>query len=237
MKKKTFIFTDDDLRQAAALSCQAWYKALPSPEDCMPHSFSEAFVENMNSLANRVKRNARIKLYTKRIIAALIALIVGLSLWLAFDTSARAVVRNWFKEVFGTTVYYHFTENVELTELPNYELSYIPAGFEEVDRFQKSDAKSLFYTQTDNDNVIVFECYLLSKNKHIQVSYDKDLYHERVLIENLPADFYMADETSETNTLIWLDETNQIVFIINSNLEKDVILSIAEGVFLAKSPK
>ena len=191
MKKKTFIFTDDDLRLAAALSCQAWYKALPSPEDCMPHSFSEAFVENMDSLANRVKRNAKIKLYTKRFIAALIALIVGLSLWLAFDTSARAVVRNWFKEVFGTTVLYRFTEETEIIELPNYELSYIPEGFEEIDRFQKKDTKTLLYKSINSDITFSFGYYLLTNNKNIQVSYDKNLYHEKVQIKNLPADYYL----------------------------------------------
>ena len=235
MQPQTFSFSDSDLKYAAKLACKAWYKTLPSPEECVPHSFSDTFVESMNSLANRVKRDAKNQLYVKRFIAALIALIVGMSLWLAFDTNARAAVSNWFKEIFGTTVFYHFTENVELTELPNYELSFIPKGFEEKSRFQTSDAKSLFFAQPNSEKGFIFEYYLLSKNKHIQVGYDKNLNHEKVQIKNLPADYYAADETSETNTLIWFDESYEIIFIISSNLEKSVILSIADNVFLCKA--
>ena len=237
MSLQTFSFTDKDLKEAAELACESWYKVLPRPEDCMPYSFSDAFKTNMDLLIKEVKRHEKVVLFSRRFVAALIALLIGLSLWLTVDTGARAVVRNWFKEVFGTTVLYHFTDDAKITELPNYELSYIPEGFEEIDRLEEPDILSYLYINPDTEDAIQFECYLLSENNHLQIGYDNSLNQEKVMIHNLSGDYYAADETSQTNTLVWLDETDQIVFILNSNLEKDVILHMAEGVNLVKTQK
>ena len=87
------------------------------------------------------------------------------------------------------------------------------------------------------EDAIQFECHLLTDSMNIQINYDNNLYHEKVRIYNLSGDYYAADETSQTNTLVWFDETGQVVFILNSNLEKDVILHIAEGVALEDPTK
>ena len=237
MSLQTFSFTDKDLKEAAELACESWYKALPRPEDCVPYSFSDAFKTNMDLLIKEVKRHEKVVLFSKRFVAALIALLIGLSLWLTVDTDARAVVRNWFKEVFRTTVLYHFTDDAKITELPNYELSYIPEGFEEIEKSQRGNSKSIVFSNIYSEDIIMFEYYLLSENNHLQISYDNSLNQEKVMIHNLSGDYYAADETSQTDTLVWFDETNQIVFILNSNLEKDVILHIAEGINLVKTQK
>lgn len=237
MRSQTFSFTDNDLKEAAELACNAWYKALPLPEECEPYSFSDSFIKNMELLIKKVKHHETVVLFSKRIIAAIIAVIIGLSLWLTIDTNARAVVRNWFKEVFGTTVLYYYTDDAEITELPNYELLYIPDGFEEVDRLEERDIIVILYINPETEDAIQFECSLLSENNLLQISYDNSLYQEQVMIHDLYGDYYSADGVSQTNTLVWYDQSGQIVFIINSNLGKDVILSIAEGVNLVRSPK
>ncbi len=237
MRSQTFSFTDKDLKEAAELACEAWYKALPRLEDCVPYSFSDSFKTNMDLLIKEVKRHEKVVLFSRRFVAALIALLIGLSLWLTVDTDARAVVRNWFREVFGTTVLYHYTDNAEITELPNYELSYIPEGFEEIDRLEEPDILSLLYVNPDTEDAIQFECYLFSETLSMQIFYEDHLYQEKIKINDISGDYYAADETSQTNTLVWFDETGQIVFILNSNLEKDVILHMAEGVNLVKTQK
>ena len=57
---------------------------------------------------------------------------------------------------------------------------------------------------------------------------------EKCFVNGIAADYYPANN-SGTDNLIWIDEEHGIVFTINSMLEKDVILHIAESVSLSDS--
>ena len=74
----------------------------------------------------------------------------------------------------------------------------------------------------DNSNVIS-----ISENTHI---------HSSVTVNDLPGDFYESTVEDESNILFWFDETSGLVFRINSPLNRDTILSLAEGVASAEAP-
>ena len=61
--------------------------------------------------------------------------------------------------------------------------------------------------------------------------------HEALTVQGMRADFYHAAGDSSTNNLIWFDESAGMVFTISGDVEKDVILHMAENVYLADPPK
>lgn len=225
--------TDEFMTELASRFDKARLEALPEPADC-GEGFSPEFREK---LIRHAKRRQTLIAFGRRAAAAVIALVMGAAILFAASPDVRAAVKGWFREVFGTTVLYRFTDNAEITELPDYEPFYIPEGFEEVDRLEERNIIFVLYINPETEDVIQFECHLLTDGMNIQINYDNNLYHEKVKIYNLSGDYYAADETSQTNTLVWFDETGQVVFILNSNLEKDVILHIAEGVALEDPTK
>ena len=60
---------------------------------------------------------------------------------------------------------------------------------------------------------------------------------ETLSVQGLYAEYYHAAGESITNNLIWFDESAGMVFTIDGDAEKDVILRMAESVTLASSPK
>lgn len=193
--------------------------------------------------------------------AAVIAILVSGAILLAVNPDARAAVKSWVREVFRAHTVYQFTKDAEQTALPDYELSYLPEGFEEIVRMPKLIGKAMIYAPDFGRHVVVFHYYLLSEGRTIRISYDKGDSPEKVEIRGLSGDYFAnsrassmmhkrqypypgnilrdyarARDIERTNTLIWIDETKDIVFILVSDLEKDVMLRIAEGVVL-QDPK
>lgn len=59
-----------------------------------------------------------------------------------------------------------------------------------------------------------------------------DQQPEHVLVNGIIADFYAASSDSESNNLLWIDTEAGVFCAIDSNLSKDVILHIAESIYL-----
>ena len=51
------------------------------------------------------------------------------------------------------------------------------------------------------------------------------------------AEFYLALDEAEPNTLVWIDDKAQIIFSINGYLNESDMLHIAENMFLGKMTK
>lgn len=229
--KDNLVLTDAFLTDAAGRFDEAWLASLPTPES---HEYPADFYKELGAVSGKREKRRTI---ARRAAVIFIAVLIGGALLFAASPGVRAAVKGWFRETFRTTALYLFTEDAEITELPDYELSYIPEGFEEADRFEEGNIKNLLYVNPDTGDGFSFECHIRSEGMHIQISYDEHLYYEQVSVNGLSGDYYAADETSQTNTLVWFDKTGQIVFVINSNLVKSVMLHIAEGLVLEDSTK
>ena len=55
-------------------------------------------------------------------------------------------------------------------------------------------------------------------------------------MNGLPADYYESTAENDSNILFWFDEEHNLMFQINSRLDRDTILRIAENIVLAKTP-
>ena len=86
--------TDEMLARAAKSVGETMLASLPDPEDCR-HAFSPEFERSMERLIQKAKRKTRIRRCLQSIAVAALAVVIGLSAWLAVDTEARAAMVEW----------------------------------------------------------------------------------------------------------------------------------------------
>ena len=83
--------TDEMLAQAAKNVGETMLASLPDPEEYY-HEFLPDFEQRMERLIRRTEKKRHIHQCLLRVAAAVLALVVGLSAWMAVDTKARAAV-------------------------------------------------------------------------------------------------------------------------------------------------
>jgi len=226
----TTTFSNQQLRQAAAAVRRSMLQQYSASSD--DHIFSELFLTKTARLIRHEKRRQHWITASKRAAAVLLALLIGAGAWLTFDVEARASVLQWFREVYENSVVYRFTEpSPPSSSLPQYELSWLPEGFERKDGSNHPTLTSHAYFNSDGD-VIVFSYGLLSSNSYLQINDTELSLHEQISFNNITADFYHPTESTIGNALVWIDETQNIYFSIVSTLKKDIILHIAENIIL-----
>ena len=99
--------TDEMLARAAKSVGETMLASLPDPEDCR-HAFSPEFERSMERLIQKAKRKTRIRRCLQSIAVAALAVVIGLSAWLAVDTEARAAMVEWVRTVYEDSIVYEF---------------------------------------------------------------------------------------------------------------------------------
>lgn len=138
----------------------------------------------------------------------------------------------------------HVAESVSLVDeppsvLPEYEVTWIPEGFVLEEKVELDNWVLCTYHNATEDKWLSFDYCYASSDMQMQIGgYDDEAAPtpEKCFVNGIAADYYPAGN-SGTNDLIWIDEEQGIVFAINSTLEKEVILHIAESVSLSDTAK
>ena len=228
---KRFI-TDEDLTIATAMVSEAMLRSLPEPEDCTGQ-FTSQFEEKIEKLKKAAARKANWKKFALGSVAAVLVILIGFSMLCVFNTEVRAAVGIWFKETFGTYTTYWFT-SAEDSVLPKYELTWVPEGFEKI--FEESYEQtygSVYQHGSSAMDSFTFDYNIATDDMKLTV---QSLYGshkpKQVDINGQYGEFYLSSNPADTNTLVWFDEENNIVFIITSYLDQVDVLHIANSVNL-----
>ena len=173
--------------------------------------------------------------WLKGCVAACLALILSASVVLATNTQARAAFFSWVREVYENQIIYRFFGEPLSGELPEYHISWLPEGYEEVDVFYNGDQYNAFYQQCDDVmSAFVFEYFFAQDNALIGFLNfdDEDYLCKTINVNGTQADFYEALHPEETNNLIWVDERANIVFSLNGFLDEAIMVRVAESIIL-----
>lgn len=228
------MFSDQALQEAARLVRDAMLSALPEPEEC-EHEFSDGFYAKMEKLIRKHRRRQSTHKWMMRVAAVFIAAIVGITSWLTVDVRARETLFEWVRTVYENFVEYRYTGEQTQAELPEYELTWLPDGFEKVDGIKNDIQKTEFYYNSETGDIIVFE-YMKPHDGVWEKFLDSinNLQCEKVKVWKTEGDFYLGSEEKASN-LVWKWE--EYLFVVDSTLEKLVILDIAENIELVKPTK
>lgn len=227
---KRFI-TDEELVVATTMVSEAMLRALPEPEDCIGQ-FTAQFEEKIEKLKKTAVRKVNSRKFARSAVAAILVILIGFSMLCVFNTEVRAAVVTWFKETFETYTTYWFTTDEDT--LPQYELMVIPDGFELVYE-AASDHMCVMAYQRGNDvkDSFTFD-YAVANNDTLLTIHTlyANYKTESVIINGCFGELYISDNPEESSTLVWLDETTNIVFTLSSYMGRDDMLHIANNVNL-----
>ena len=230
-----FSFTDDDLRRAVNRADEILLHQYDSLKD-YTYTFSDEFKEKMAALIRSIKRRRQRMTAVKRIAAVFAALLVSIGTWLTFDVDARAAVCEWVKEVYEDFIAYKYWGEVQPDVLPQYELTWMPEGFVEVDGTYGEDFSSIVYMDLETNDIIIFEYKFTNSDNYVGIQEStENVQYEKIDIQGNSAELYYVSEISDTNTIIWSNNLTNVTFLVNSTLNQNEIIRIAENVTLAES--
>lgn len=226
---KRFI-TDDELTIAAAIVSEAMLRALPEPEECTGQ-FSAQFEARIEKLKKTAERKANWRKVGRSAVAAVLVVLLGFSMICAFHTEVRAAVVAWFKETFETYTTYWFSSSEEKS-LPEYELTWVPAGYEIIIDDALPESRTLVYQYGDEATKSFVFSYSLAKEDSVSTLYtfDDGYIIEDVSINGHHGEFYESIGGLESHALIWLDENTNTVNKIIAYLSKQDIIEIANKI-------
>ena len=224
------MITDEMLHSSAARSSELFAHTITSDYDpAQQYEPSDLFEKKIRKLFHRAKHPYFYKAIQRIASIFLAAILIG-SMYLAVDTEARAAFLDWIKEVYEHSIVYRIMPSSAAKDLPHYELTWLPDGFGEPDIYENETVYSALYQNSSTGEIVIFDYYRLSSE--VQAKLFTDQQPEHVLVNGIIADFYAASSDSESNNLLWIDTEAGVFCAIDSNLSKDVILHIAESIYL-----
>ncbi len=239
--KQQYSFTDEELRVAAASVCASMLdavEAIPSGE----REFSERFLDKMNALLSLDRLRRKRRQLWHRVASVFLAFLLGTSIFLATNPEARATFLAWVREVYENSVLYRFFGK-PAENFPRYELGWIPQGFildSEIETdIDGNKQRNLLYENPESGGSFVFCYQTISEDIEMVVGgLEGEALpdSEVILINGIACQYYPAGDFG-ISSLVWVDEKLGLVFYLDSNLEKSVMLHIAESVHLANLTK
>lgn len=220
------------LVEAAASVRMAMLSSLPEPEAC-GCTFSSEFEKKIEAMRRRAECRNRRKQITHRVAAAIVAVFVGFSLLCALNAEVRAAIRGWIKEVIGDSSYYWF-QGEKAEELPYYELTYVPEGYDLVQesRIETYTHDRVYRREGNIRGDFVFGYSLAHEDAQLIVNFN-DIPHEvrEVQIHGCRGELHISSDLSqEASGLMWVDEEKGVCFVIQAFFEPEEIIKIAESV-------
>lgn len=121
----------------------------------------------------------------------------------------------------------HDTSDSQETVLPEYEVGYIPDGYEENQVLETHTGKTIIFS--NGRDMIFINWYLLSDNMNVEArAVDAELIPDKV--NDHDAEWIVPNDSSQTTDLLWTDDRRGVGFIVSGYLERAELLKIAESI-------
>lgn len=225
----TQLYSDQDLQAAAKNVRRAMLASLPEPDE-IQYEFSPRLTQQVNNLIIKYERREKRMSVLRRVAVVFVALIIGAGTWLAVDVQARDAVFTWIMTVYDEIVVHQFKTNSDDIPYADYTLGWVPEGFEMKDMYQGTTNSWEWYENSNTGELIFFASFTADS----VIEYSDFDRSEDVAINNLAGIFYYANDPGEANCLMWIDDNQRIIFTIDSELDKDTIIKIAENAQICK---
>ena len=219
---KDELFTDEAL-EAALTTIQK--KHLDDLLDSMePHDFSEEFEQKMAKLQRQERRHAQLRRLTRWAVAALLAVAMGLGLFLSVSTEARADALTWLRREYSRYTSYLFKGDQD--QIPRYVLTWMPEGCELYKEENTVDQTYVYYDPGDSARGFTVAVMPLSDDRGMVLDGTEDAEITMLQIRDCSAQLYTFPDHY---ILICIDENAGVVFSVTGTLSIEDLLKIAEG--------
>ena len=169
--------------------------------------------------------------------AAVILLVFSLSLGslMAVSPTIRAAVVRWVTEWYETHIVYRYSGEQIIGEMPQYEITDLPEGYIEDERVNWPSYVSVVYQNKDTGKTIYLDCTYMQQGSASDYVTD-GVEVVPVTVNGLSGQLFLTDDwENKWNTITWIDAERNLQFEIDANVNRDVILHMAESVSLVKT--
>lgn len=218
--------TDEMLTQAAKQVAEYMKESLPGPEECH-HEFPPNFEHDMERLIAQTERRCHIHKYLQRVAAACLAVIISMSTWLVVDAEARAAFVQWVKTVYEQSVVYEFFHSGNEQADTSYGLGWVPEGYTIESTVRGEIVTTVIYTGESDG---IYFTYENSEDGAQTELFPGVSDVEPVQINGMPGEFYLPQDPAESNSLVWFDEEENVLFSISGFMDKETMIQMAESV-------
>lgn len=171
--------------------------------------------------------------------AAVILLVFSLSLGslMAVSPTVRAAVVRWVTEWYETHIVYRYSGEQITGEMPQYEITDLPEGYAEDERVNWPSYVSVVYQNKDTGKTIYLDCTYMQQGSASDYVTD-GVEVVSVIVNGFSGQLFLTDDwENKWNTITWIDAERNLQFEIDANVNRDVILHMAESVSLVKTEK
>ena len=223
------MITDEMIAEAAAKYNDALIQYWQNVE-MEEHEFSSKFERKMRRLIWKVKY-PHIHKTLKSAACILIAFLISFASVMTFNVEARAAFTRWIREVYEDSIVYEFFgEKSEMASL-DYRVTWVPEGYELVEEF-KTDTSYIAFYKNDNQEkgTFVVEWFYIADATATQLFADEEYFVFEVNVNGNQADYYLSKSGQETNNLIWVNGDIGVCFALDTYLDFDTMMKIAENI-------
>ena len=170
---------------------------------------------------------------------AMILLVFTLSLGslMAVSPTVRAAVVRWVTEWYETHIVYRYSGEQIIGEMPQYEITDLPEGYIEDERVNWPSYVSVVYQNKDTGKTIYLDCTYMQQGSASDYVTD-GVEVVSVIVNGFSGQLFLTDDwENKWNTITWIDAERNLQFEIDANVNRDVILHMAESVSLVKTEK
>ncbi len=171
------------------------------------------------------------KAAVQKIAVILLIALLSFGSMMAVSPTVRAAVIRWVTEWYETHIVYRFSGESNSGKILEYKIAAIPEAFVETDRIEDTSSVSVFY-EDYNGGVISFDYFYIQQGAAIIVTTQENVVE--VTVNGLQGQLFLPTDVKETTTIIWIDPHTNIQFAIDTTLNKDVIIDMAESVYWVK---
>ena len=222
-------FTDKQLKEALIHVQDSMLDAIP--DELPEHEFSGDFQKKIEKLSQQNKSVQFRRKWITRAAAAVVAVLLGTSLFFNYDVEAQASVLAWIKEEFERYNIFWFTDRNSET-LPECKIQWVPNDMDCIVDDQ-ANGRTFVYAEKSTSKGFTLHYAQMNQGTGTMVDFLEDQYNmNTVEINGCHGELYINRDRSKNNMLVWFDEKNDIAFDMTSNLDGEVMLHIAKNVVL-----
>lgn len=222
------MITDEMLSLAAAELADAMNDSLPNPDECN-HQFSASFEKKMKRLVRRSNHPVLYRIL-RSVACIIFVFMIGFGSILTINAEARAFVFGWVKQQYESFYEYFFEGEKErsTSETPKYYPDWMPDECESVTHYDTAGGEVYIYT--DKQETLIQFSYTSNPDSENIFIDGVNYKNESVLINGCYGELYLSQDETETNSIVWMDETETVLFIVSGDYEPDTLVKIAENI-------
>ena len=137
----------------------------------------------------------------------------------------------WITSTLDGETMVKIAESVEAQEVPKpqviYQPTWIPKGYSQSLVTELSGQVNVLY-KDDEGHTMLFA--YANSSSTLNLFSESAIVPSKVTINDIPADFYLDEDDTQTNFLVWINPENDMIFWIGGKFSKEIMIRIAESV-------